>query len=250
MEKQSKQYKTSAQLKNAAKDSLTGNYGNAILILFLNSVLLAVISFFISGFSFTGGLEAYSAPTAAVLTVLSFLISLAFSVVLGVFRLGLSLFFLNMACGRPCAVSNLFYGFRHQSDKALILSGVFVLADTICSGPSQLFMNLYFTSLDAKWLPYFLISTLIGQLIYIPISLSLSQCFYLLLDFPEKSAVSLLKLSIQIMKGHKWRLFFIELSFLPLMFLCLLSFGIGFLWVTPYMLMTETHFFLDRMKPA
>ena len=51
------------------------------------------------------------------------------------------------------------------------------------------------------------------------------------------------------MKGNRKRLFLLELSFLPLMLLCILSFGIGFLWLEPYMQMTYTHFFLDLMNP-
>ena len=83
----------------------------------------------------------------------------------------------------------------------------------------------------------------IGMCIYIPLSLGLSQAYYLLLDFPQYSAMELMKLSFRIMKGHKW-----ELSFLPLGFLCLLSFGIGTLWLVPYMNMTQTLYFLDLMQ--
>ena len=50
------------------------------------------------------------------------------------------------------------------------------------------------------------------------------------------------------MKGHKWELFFLQMSFLPLGFLCLLSFGIGNLWLVPYMNMTQTLYFLDLMQ--
>ena len=52
------------------------------------------------------------------------------------------------------------------------------------------------------------------------------------------------------MKGHKWRLFKLELSFLPLQIICMLSFGIGNLWLNPYMRMTYTEFFLDLMSPG
>ena len=71
-----------------------------------------------------------------------------------------------------------------------------------------------------------------------------------MLDFPERSAKEALKLSLQIMRGHKGRLFYVQISFLPLMFLCLLSFGIGYLWLVPYMNMTSAVFFLDLMNPA
>ena len=44
------------------------------------------------------------------------------------------------------------------------------------------------------------------------------------------------------------RLFLLELGFLPPMLLCVLSLGIGFLWLEPYMQMTYTYFFLDLMN--
>ena len=50
------------------------------------------------------------------------------------------------------------------------------------------------------------------------------------------------------MKGHKWELFCLQMSFLPLGFLCLLSFGIGNLWLVPYLNMTQTLYFLDLMQ--
>lgn len=40
----------------------------------------------------------------------------------------------------------------------------------------------------------------------------------------------------------------LTMSFLPLGFLCLLSFGIGTLWLVPYMNMTQTLYFLDLMQ--
>ena len=60
--------------------------------------------------------------------------------------------------------------------------------------------------------------------------------------------MELMKLSFRIMKGHKWELFCLQMSFLPLGFLCLLSFGIGTLWLVPYMNMTQTLYFLDLMQ--
>ena len=45
------------------------------------------------------------------------------------------------------------------------------------------------------------------------------------------------------MKGHKWELFVLYLSFIGWAILCLFTFFIGFLWLTPYMQMTETKFY-------
>ena len=50
------------------------------------------------------------------------------------------------------------------------------------------------------------------------------------------------------MKGHKGRYFYISVSFLPLALLCLVTFGIGFLWLAPYMGMTFANFYVDLMQ--
>ena len=50
------------------------------------------------------------------------------------------------------------------------------------------------------------------------------------------------------MKGSKGRLFYIDLTFVPLMLLCVLTCGIGLLWLMPYMQATKANFYLDLVK--
>lgn len=45
------------------------------------------------------------------------------------------------------------------------------------------------------------------------------------------------------MEGNLGRLFYIELSFIGLALLGLLSCGIGMLWVTPYMMQVSVNFY-------
>ena len=40
-----------------------------------------------------------------------------------------------------------------------------------------------------------------------------------------------------------------ELSFLPLMFLCVLTIYVGFIWLIPYLYMTKVQFYLNLMQP-
>lgn len=246
-------YKASPQLKNAAKDKLAGNYGNAVLITFLNSLIGFGINFFVMMLYAITDASAYAITGQTAvntgLYVFFFILTVIISIVLGVLQLGLFLYFLKVSCGQSASINDLFFGFRAQSNKALAISTVFILLNTVCLTPYQIFFDLYRSSLDAKWAIYMLISMGIGLLIYIPLFLGLSQAFFLMLDFPEKNARDTLKLSMQIMKGHRCRLLYIGASFIPLMLLCLLSFGIGFLWLTPYMYMTMTQFFLDLMNP-
>ena len=68
---------------------------------------------------------------------------------------------------------------------------------------------------------------------------------YLLRDYPELSAREALRTSSQMMKGHKWDLFVLDLSFIGWFFACILTFGIGVLWVIPYQETTRAAFYED-----
>ena len=52
-------------------------------------------------------------------------------------------------------------------------------------------------------------------------------------------------LSIKMMKGNKWKFFVIELSFIGWAILSALTFGIGFLWLIPYISLTQANFYRD-----
>lgn len=234
------QYKSSPELKNLAKDKLTGKYGAAILVIFLVHVITFAVSNIIS----------MAIPSTAAGFFINLAVTLAASAILGVFNAGTALFFLNAACGQPFSLNNLFYGFREQTNKCLAIASVLALVSFVCLTPSQIFSTFYLRTLSINWMMAALLSMAVGMVIYVPVSLALSQSFYLILDYPSLTAAETLKMSIRVMKGHKGRLFYIQMSFLPLMILCLFTCFIGFLWLIPYMQMTSTLFFLDLMNPA
>lgn len=249
-----KQYKKPYELKNLAKDKLQGKYGAAVLILFLYSVITNGVSLFISMLANMTSATAYaltgSQSTVTVLTIVFELIDLAVVIVLGILQAGITLFFLNIACDQPYATTNLFYGFKKDSGKVLALSAAVGLCNVVCLYPSQYCLSAYLNSRDTQMLYIAFILMIIGFCVYVPISLGLSQVFYLMLDYPDRTVKDTLALTFQVMKGNKGRLFYLQLSFIPMMILCICSFGIGFLWLNPYMQMTYTYFFLDIMKPA
>lgn len=63
--------------------------------------------------------------------------------------------------------------------------------------------------------------------------LSYHQAVFLLLDHPELSAFACLRVSRELMKGHKWELFKLYLSFLGWLALCVIPLAV--IWVLPYM---------------
>lgn len=248
-----KQYKKNYEIKNRAKDRLEGRYGGAIRILFLSTAISWMVRLIIrtvAGNTMNSVYAMTSSSSAA--TVISFVFDgllLFAGIILGVMNAGITLYFLNLACEQPFSIRDLFYGFRTDSRKILIISAAMTICQAICLSPGQYLFQQYLSAKSITWLFSALAATAVGLCIYIPVSLGIAMSFYLVLDFPQNSGWETLQLCWRIMRGQRGRLFYLELSFLPLMLLCILSFGIGFLWLEPYMQMTYTYFFLDLMNP-
>ena len=68
---------------------------------------------------------------------------------------------------------------------------------------------------------------------------------YILEENPELSANEAIDRSRAMMKGHKFDLFWLYLSFIGWGFLCIFTLGIGLLWLMPYMQTAEAAFYED-----
>ena len=75
--------------------------------------------------------------------------------------------------------------------------------------------------------------------------LAYSMTPFILEENPELSAYDAIKYSEKMMMGHKWDLFVLYLSFIGWFILCLFTFGIGFLWLTPYQTLSVCEFYED-----
>lgn len=66
---------------------------------------------------------------------------------------------------------------------------------------------------------------------------------YILEENPELSANEAIDRSRFMMRGHKFDLFWLQLSFIGWFFLCILTAGIGFLWLEPYYYSAKAAFY-------
>ena len=57
---------------------------------------------------------------------------------------------------------------------------------------------------------------------------------FILAEHPEMTANEAISASKELMRGNRWRLFCLEFSFIGWQLLCLLTVGIGYLWLKPY----------------
>lgn len=68
---------------------------------------------------------------------------------------------------------------------------------------------------------------------------------FILNDNPELSANQAINLSVKMMKGHKFDLFWLSLSFIGWIILSVVTLGIGLFWLMPYMSTATADFYLD-----
>ena len=194
-----------AQLKSRAKEQIRGKWGVAIgTVLFANIIL--EVDF------------AYRVTSELGAEGLSYSINLIALLLGGVISVGLCRFLLNMATGREEArFDNLFSGF-----------------------------NIYLKTLGLNIL--ITLAVVAGTLLFIIpgiiVSLMFSQAFYILSEDPSKSITQCISESVNLMTGHKWALFYLELTFIGWWLLAVITLGIAALWVSPYQKLTEANFYL------
>ena len=130
---------------------------------------------------------------------------------------------------------------------SLINSGTASLIDNGTTTPYAMdpsFLTEYSSPLFDSGIGTIILSALI--IIFVPItilSLLLSQLYFILADQKTKSASEAIKMSWNVMKGKKMKLFLLQLSFIGWAILSVFTFFIGLLFLYPYMLTTYAKFY-------
>lgn len=234
------QYRSCAELKASAKEHMFGHYGTAIGAYLLVTFGTGIFTLMV--LSMTG-------DTSTVIgTCIYIIVSFAIAVIRGLFSSGIAYFYLKIACDQHVVTGDIFYGFYFNPDKALRIQVFLSLITYVGSIPE--FIAIYRLPAHPEpmdYLPYLLCSALTTLVSFI-LNLFYAQSFFLLHDFPQYTATELLSTSRSLMRGHKRKLFYIQISFFPLFLLATLSCGIAMLWIVPYMNATLTEFYLDLIK--
>lgn len=244
------QYCPRSELKNNAKKSLTGNYRGIIVLVLFVWLMFVPITYF-QAFLEALVQQLQAGRSSLLGDIVLYLLSSVFTALYGLFSIGICLVHLKIACKQLYSLYDLWYCFRDgHFQKAFSVSFLVQLPEVICSLPFVICAQLFMQNPSSAMGSYMIIALFIGIIIQLPINLALSMSYFIMLDFPEYGVKEILSHSIRLMKGNKGRLFFIEISFLPLHLLGICSMGIGYLWLTPYINMTHTLFFLDLMNPS
>lgn len=150
---------------------------------------------------------------------------------------GFAIFILKLVDGVPVKCEILFDGFKMYG-KALLV---------------ELLVNLF----TALWALLLIIPGIIK-------SYSYSMTRYIAFERPDLSANEARHESMRIMVGHKWRLFCLDFSFIGWILLSILTLGVLFFWIIPYIQAAHAEFYrqlvplasqqdeppLDEVQPA
>ena len=207
--------KTNQDYKNAALAALKGNWAPVIVA----TIIYFVITIIVSLMSELYDPETSAAAVAGVAILGWLVLSLFASIPLGVgYYNSLNLLLVE---GDNQITGNMFkigYGNLLRNVGGMLLVGVFTFL----------------------WTLLLIIPGIIKSLAY-------SMTPFILKDYPELSANQAINLSMKMMEGRKFDLFYLYLSFIGWGILALFTLGIGYLWLMPYMY-TSTAAFYQNVK--
>ena len=237
--------------KSYAKRNLSGNWGIAI------AAMLAVAAVNLVGNIFA--VKLFPGDTVLPL-VLSEIFVFVVSLIGMIFSTGYSYMQLNICRGREYKLGNLLYMFHNQPDRVLVAGLVVALLNELAQIPFcyVTYMVNPGSTMEGMlhWYQLLLGAWLIAMVLSVILTVPFALTFYFLADNPEMGGIEALKVSMHAMKGHIWQYLMLELSFVPLFFLSILTLYIGLLWLVPYMQFSETAFYmyvtgeLDQQKQA
>ena len=229
----------SVYLKGLARHFLQGNYGFFAVSLLCASLLTSSVSSIPSAlFQTADNLPMY-------LTQL--LIAFMISVLSGMLTDGLTKIALSVSRNQKAAFSDLFFAFTHQADHFLLVELILMGITSLLHIPA-LYMEYLARQEVLTSLQYNLFSLAWGAaeiILAILLTLGFRLAVFLLLDQPEMSPLGALRQSMQLLRGWKKKLLYLEFSFSGMYLLGLLSVGIGFFWITPYYETTFAFFYRE-----
>ena len=205
-----------SELRAQARERLEGKWGTFVLMTFLMLVIQTILQ-----------IPGYIGSLLEILSPENVLASLSFSNISNI----LSLLALPLSWGLTVSL------LRNHREESVDLENLF---DGFRGGRyTRVFCALFLVNL------FTFLWTLLLIIPGIMKAFSYALTPYILLDEPELTAKQAISRSCEIMQGRRWKLFCLYLSFIGWGILSLLTFGIGFLWLAPYMNASIAAFYED-----
>lgn len=222
------------ELKSRARAMLTGRYWPTVGIVMLSALIIYVCSFVVSmlamsivTFAFIAAEETLM-QNSALMTLLPSLLVLLLSVPVALFAqfpltIGMYRYFIKLD-RREQKIDNLFFAYRHRLSNVIL---------------TCFLMSLY----EFLWSLLFVVPGIIKAYEY-------SMIPFILAENPSVDRKRAFEISRALTKGNKFRIFLLELSFIGWILLSVLTFGIGLVFLQPYVTAAYSHMYFDLKARA
>lgn len=228
---------SSKELKQQAKDSLRGRWGQAVLLNLIPTLIAIAIILIIAVPTALLAVSVYNDPTAVqdmannTGSGASSGGGIISSIISALFMSGISWTYLDLLRGTKTQIEPFKDAFRG-------FSGVFIVGIILVALLTAIFTTL--------WTLLLIIPGIIK-------SYSYSQSYFIYYDIVtdtgEKPGVlDTITASRKLMDGYKGKLFWLDLTFIGWHILAMLTLGIGYLWLNPYISATKAAFYNELPK--
>lgn len=198
-------------------------------------------------------------PVLAIVAVISLITTAAFTLFVGApVALGFQRLLLNVMDGKNVKIEVLFSYFKVGYGRAITLRFLHGLIRFGLSLPflaiTVALLALYIAgSPFTVLLPLLFVMALLAvatSLISIVVEYRYYYAYTILAEHPEMRPVDALRNSARLMKGNKWRLFCLQISFIGWIILSFLACGIGAMFLSPYTHTANIAFYDDITNRA
>lgn len=153
---------------------------------------------------------------------------------------------ISFACSIPMLLGSVFFAY------VILKLSLYVTLD---GAPSQtlsiLGTELSFAAVALLAIFVFLLGTTVTVVLSFVVQYRYAFCFTVLAEYPELGVIDALRNSASLMRGRKWKLFCLQISFIGWILLAVLfTFGIGMFFLTPYMSAANAAFYDDIANRA
>ena len=199
---------------------------------FKNNYWVSVVAALVLGIAIAGVTTFLSVNTGQDISETSSNASMTFSIVAGTSSIVTLL--LNAFVFRPLEIGGRHFFLNNSDGRANIYDFIDGFRFNYLNNVLTMFLRDLFVAL---WTMLFIIPGIVKMYAY-------SLVPYILAENPEIGAMDAIKLSNEMMKGHKWKAFLLDLSFIGWIILTILTFGlVGVFFANPYMYATDAELY-------
>ncbi|MBR3812194.1 MAG: DUF975 family protein [Agathobacter sp.] len=225
------------ELKNMARENLHGSLFGFIQAFVICNLIVTLVEM---PFSFIIDKDTLS-PQNMIYLVAIILITIA-SVVLTV---GQYCLHLRVARKEKVYFKELYYPLMHDANRLIITEAILFVLELLATLPAFASLAIVYFFDYFHMLLLALVLSIVGCILTLWVSVTFKMVYFVLIDDEELSIKNAFKQTLALIKGHKVRFLYLELSFIGSYLLVLLTLGIAMLWVQPYIMHTTTLFYLD-----